>query len=129
MQRVLFLFLALLSQSAPGCAVAAGAALGIGVVHTTGEDSVELFLEAPREAVLGAARAELEARGTLDTASSPEGRLRGHVGGSEVKIAVAPASGSTVEVRVKARQNAGLSPDPETAALIANGIVRRTEGR
>jgi len=110
----------------PGCVFLAGAAIGAGIVHAVGEDSTEVVLEEPYDAVFDASREELRARGVVEAADSEAGLLEGTVGGSSVKITVKRETDTTVRVTVKARKNAGISPDPEAAEQVSYGILRRS---
>jgi hypothetical protein len=111
----------------PGCLLVAGAAIGDGIVYTTGEDTAEVRVEVNPAAAFAAAREEFIARGQVETSDADAGTLAGKIGTSNVKVTVwGEAKEGTSRVSVKARTNADLGPDMETARTLSVAIVKRT---
>ena len=110
-----------------GCALAVGAAIGAGVVHTTSEDSVELTLGSSEADAFEAAEAVVDELGAVRLADSKRGQIEGTVEQSEVTIATSTTESGRARVTVSARRVAGLSPDLETARKIAGSIAERLD--
>jgi hypothetical protein len=111
----------------PGCLLVAGAAVGAGVVYATGEDTAEVRVEVNPAAAYAAAREEVLARGKVETSDPEAGILTGTIGSSSVKVTVREeAQEGHSFVSVKARTNAGLGPDMETARTLTVAVVKRT---
>ena len=117
---------AALAAALPGCLLVAGAAIGAGIVHTTGEDTAEVVVEANTASAYAAAREEIRNRGMLESADAESSRVEGTVGGSSVKVSVTSPGTGEAKVSVSARKNGGISPDIETAEQVAMAIVKRT---
>jgi uncharacterized protein DUF3568 len=118
--------LSLLSGCESVGSAAAGAAVGAAVVHVTGEDTVEVYLEAPYDRVYDAAEAELRDEGGIPKGDRGSGHLEAEAGHSSVKIDVARVQKENrTRLTVKARKNSGISPDAERAGQIAVDIAQR----
>lgn len=127
MKRSILLAAALAAVlAAPGCVFLAGAAIGAGVVHVVGEDSTEVVVEQSYQSVFDASKEELGAQGVVEASDSDSGMVEGSVGSSSVRITVRRETDSSVRLIIKARKNAGISPDPETAEQLSYGVLRRT---
>jgi hypothetical protein len=124
--------LAVATAPLPGCLLLAGVAIGAGIVYMVGDDSAEVALHKDREAVFEACRDEVKARGTVDKADASTGDIEGKVGSSSVRISVrseeSKGGEKTVKVTVISRKNSGISPDPDTARIVAEGISKRAGG-
>ncbi len=128
MKKILLLaVLAAGAAALPGCLLVAGAAIGAGIVHATGEDTAEVMVEVPSDAAYAAAREEIRTRGVLESADSDAAHLEGTVGGSTVKVSVSTPTRGEAKVSVSARKNAGISPDFETAEQVAMAIAKRAQ--
>ncbi len=117
---------AALPLSITGCLFVAGAAIGAGIVHTTGEDTAEVVVEANSASAYAAAREEIQNRGVVESADADSSRVQGTVGGSSVTVSVSSPSSGEARVSVSARKNGGISPDIDTAEQVAMSIVKRT---
>jgi len=102
-----------------------GAAVGAGVVYTTGRDSSEVTVQRDFSATYAACRAELEMQGQVDGESPTAGALRGMVDGSEVGIDLDRPLEGQVHIVVSARYGSGLAPDPDTAERLTHGVLVR----
>jgi len=121
------LALSLLAVAAtlPGCLLVAGAAVGAGVVHATGDDTLEVVLRAPPSRVYDEALEHLRGRGALER-SDPAARVHeASVDGASVTVTVLEEEPGSARLRVRARRNAGISPDLETAERVASAILKR----
>ena len=111
----------------PGCLLVAGAAVGAGIVYSTGEDTAEVRVDVNPAAAFAASRQELIARGQLETSDPEKGILTGTIGASTVKVTVwGEVEEGHSRVSVKARTNAGFGPDMETARTLTVAVVKRT---
>jgi hypothetical protein len=111
----------------PGCLLVAGAAVGAGVVHATGDDTLEVVLHSGPEAVFAAARAEVAARGTVEREDAALREVDGSADGGSIRVKVLHEADGSARLRVGARKNAGISPDLETAEAVASAILRRVK--
>jgi len=127
--RVLLGILLSAGLAAGGClAVAAGAAVGAGVVYAAGEDSSEVYLDRSRDEVFDACVAELEAQGSVEVRDRQDSRIEGTVDGASVVVRLERPSRSLIRVNVRARKHvAGITPAPRIAERVASGVVSRLE--
>jgi hypothetical protein len=86
----------------PSCAVALGAAIGAGAVHTTSEDTVGLTTSRDAEEAYAASESSLDRLGAVNSAESDQ-----------------------VRIRISARRVSGFSPDLKTARRVACEIADR----
>lgn len=100
----------------PSCALAIGAALGAGAVHTSSEDSAQLLTRSSAEDAFAACESTLE-RLVLD----------GTVSESKLTVQIVPSGRDRHRITVSARRLAGLSPDLETARRVAGEIAELLE--
>ena len=112
----------------PGCVFLVGAAAGAAVVHAVGEDEVEVYFDESLVTVFGAARAELESRGGVESSNLETGILEGSADGATVRIEITTVGKDTRRCRIQARRNLGVSPDAETARAVAESMVQH-QGR
>ena len=126
MNRALAAAVLLVAAATPaGCIFVAGAAVGAGVVHATGDDTLEVVLHSPPSRVWDEAEEVLRTHGTVDR-SYPA--IRGHdatFDGASVTVTVLEEPDGSSRLRVRARRNAGISPDLETAERVASLILKR----
>ena len=111
----------------PSCALAVGAAIGAGVVHTTSEDTAEMILRDGEAAVFAAAEATLESLGRVEAADSKRGVLTARIDETEVEVRIGPAEAGKTRLEVQARRVAGLSPDLETAKRVARAVAEQLD--
>jgi hypothetical protein len=69
-------------------------------IRLDANDTAEVSVEAPREAVYEAAIAEIRRRGAVEVSSLEGGWIVGEVGDAAVRIELASAAGDRTEVRV-----------------------------
>jgi len=111
----------------PGCLLVAGAAVGAGIVYSTGEDTAEVRVDVNAAAAFAASREEVILRGKIDSADEAAGVIEARIGTSTVRVAVVEEpEGGHSRVSVKARTTAGLAPDMETARILTVAVVKRT---
>lgn len=111
----------------PGCLLVAGAAIGAGIVYSTGEDTAEVRVDADEAAAFAAAREEVILRGQIETSDPEVGRIEARIGTSTVTVTVrGEPEGAHSRVTVKARKAGGLGPDMDTAQTLAVAVVKRT---
>ena len=108
-----------------GCALLVGAAVGAGIVHTTGDDSAELSVRNSAEEVFDACQAELLTRGTVEQSDVEAGRLAGEIAGTDLEITIRSVEQDLRHIEVEARRNAGVTPDPDTASEFLRGVLLR----
>ena len=113
------------AMALPGCVFVAGAAVGAGVIHATGDDTLEVVLHSPPGKVYDEAAEVVRTRGTLDKSRPVVREIEGSVSGASVTVTVLPEEKGNSRLRVKARRNGGISPDLETAEQVASWILKR----
>lgn len=109
--------------SIPGCALAIGAALGAGAVHTSSEDSAQVLTRSNAEDTFAACESILERLGAVDSADPKRLVLDATVSESKISVRIQPSGRDRHRVTVSARRLAGLSPDLETARRVAGEIA------
>lgn len=109
----------------PGCILIAGAAIGAGVVYTTGDDTAAVRVHSTADAAYAAAREEVLRRGVVESSDSAARVLAGRIGSSSVRIHVVGEPDGMSKVTITSRTNAGLGPDMDTANELAVAVVRR----
>jgi hypothetical protein len=109
----------------PGCMIVAGAAVGAGVVHATGDDTLEVVLHSPPGKVYDEALEVVRTRGAIEASRPAVREIDGSVSGASITVTVLPEQSGQSRLRVKARRNAGISPDLETAEQVASWILKR----
>lgn len=107
----------------PSCALAIGAALGAGAVHTSSEDSAQLLTRSSAEAAFAASESTLERLGAVDSADPKRLVLDATVSESKVSVRIQPSGRDRHRITVSARRLSGLSPDLETARRVAGEIA------
>ena len=117
--------LVIAATALPGCMIVAGAAVGAGVVHATGDDTLEVVLHSPPGKVYDEAEEVVRTRGAIEARRPLLREIDGSVSGASVTVTVLPEEPSQSRLRVKARRNAGISPDLETAEQVASWILKR----
>lgn len=116
------LILALALPLLPGCLLAAGAAVGAGVVAATSEDTAQVDLKsAPPQEVYDTALNLVENEGDVTSSDPGNWNLTGEIEKSKVTITIFRVNDFT-RVRVKARKLGGTLPDLDLAKRIANDI-------
>jgi len=111
----------------PGCLLVAGAAVGAGIVYSTGEDTAEVMVDVNGAAAFAATREEIILRGTIESADDAKGVIEARIGTSTVRATITRGrEGHQSLVTVKARTNGGLGPDMETARILTVAVVKRT---
>ena len=111
----------------PSCALAIGAALGAGAVHTSSEDSAQLLTRSNAEDTFAACESTLERLGAVDSADPKRLVLDGTVSESKLTVQIVPSGRDRHRVTVSARRLSGLSPDLETARRVAGEIAELLE--
>ena len=117
--------LSLAAGALSGCAlllVGAGAAGG----YAMSKDSIRNYFDQPRERVYGVSRDVAEELGAVTSEDARRGVLKAEVQGANVTISVKPVSRTTVELRVRARDNL-LLPKLDVAQAVYNQIFSRLE--
>jgi hypothetical protein len=107
----------------PGCLLAAGAAVGVGVIVVTAEDTAEVVLERDVTTVYEAALAEVDIRGKTFHRNPEFHRFEGTVGDSDVSVDVVPYEKERTKLRIRARKLGGTLPDASLARSLSNAIV------
>jgi len=109
----------------PGCLLLAGLGIGaaaaVGVIVATGDDSAEVLIDRPTDAVHQAARETLIARGVL-TKEGPE-RFEADVDKSSVVVTLAEPKKGQTRVSVSARKTLEVVPNQDLAKDIARDIA------
>jgi hypothetical protein len=126
MTRLLAPFACLL-LALPSCALAIGAALGAGAVHTSSEDSAQLLTRSNAEDTFAACESTLERLGAVDSADPKRLVIDGSVSESRLTVQIVPSGRDRHRVTVSARRLSGLSPDLETARRVAGEIAELLE--
>lgn len=111
----------------PSCALALGAALGAGAVHTTSEDSVEMLTRSSAASAFAACESSLERLGAVDSADPKRHVLAGTVSECKINIRIEPAGQDRRRIIVSARRHQGLSPDLDTARRVATDIAEQLD--
>ncbi|MFK5957147.1 MAG: DUF3568 family protein [Planctomycetota bacterium] len=111
----------------PSCVLAVGAAIGAGAMYSVGEDSEQIYLDAPMTDVFSAAQAEFKDRGSLEMleAGNQESFMSAKVEDVQVEIFLRKITDNTTEMVVKARKWADMAPDLEMAGRVADRIAYR----
>ena len=117
--------LLLAATALPGCMIVAGAAVGAGVIHATGDDTLEVVLHSPPGRVYDEAEQVVRTRGAIEATRPLVREIDGSVSGASITVTVLPEEPGNSRLRVKARRNAGISPDLETAEQVASWILKR----
>ncbi|MGB0953901.1 MAG: DUF3568 family protein [Planctomycetota bacterium] len=109
------------------CVLVAGAAIGAGAMYALGEDSTEVFVDAPMEDAYAAAQAELQEKGELDEIAGGlgESSVVGKVDGHKVEVYLTRITDNATRVVVQARKWADLAPNLELAQRLADRIAYR----
>lgn len=108
----------------PGCLLAAGAAIGAGVVAATSEDTARVDVVADPDDVYDFTIDLMETRGDVTSLEATSRRIEGEIGGSSVKVHIFVVKDYT-RVDVQARQIAGAFPDLDLAKDVAGQIGRK----
>ncbi len=127
MRVIAILALAAASAALPGCLLLVGAGIGaaaVGVVVATRDDSAEVLLERPSDAVRQAARETLIFRGVL-TKDGPE-RLEAEVEKSRVVVTLSEPKKGQTKIVVTARKILEVVPNQALAKDIARDIANAT---
>ena len=129
MKSTACLFILGFALLACGCAaVVAGAAVGVGAVYVTGDDSSAVYFDLPTDTVFDACVAVMEAYGKVEIRNRTNGRIKGQVEDAAVTMQLERPSVSMVRVVVYARRHlAGISPAQEVAKRMAQRVVERIE--
>lgn len=109
-----------------GCALfLVGAGVGGGIAIS--KDTMEGHFDKKIDQVWKASREVLMQDGFIRLENRTQGEIKGEVRKSDVKIEVLQVSEKTVRVRVKARKDHNILPNPDLANELYNKIFRKLE--
>lgn len=112
----------------PGCLLVAGAAIAVGVVHVTSDDTAEVLLDGSTDTIFEHVEKEMASRGTVTFSNRVGRRLEGEIGNADLVVTLERATDKTSRVRATARKNAGVSPDKDVAQEFLVGVTKRVSG-